>query len=285
MKYRLTLTIALLSVLAFSCQKELNDPNGDPAGTDSTVTGQIARYASSTIRDNFEWHIQEFSYNAANKLEKRFVVSKVKDLSGTIKVYQGTQLFYRDGTGRVNRFTATSDNGLMEFRFNYTGAGQVQSLVSSLPSVSNSAIDSVVYTYSANNKVTRLDFYLKDPANPSQLLLQAYETYTWDSGGNLETRKTYNGDPISGFILGITYMYAYDTKSNPLYHETLGIPFLPYEWLFHSPHNFREQQNDYSSPFVQDDGLTYTLEYNASLMPVSWKQSNDTLNITKYQYK
>lgn len=279
------LLLTAICLLALSCQKELSDPNGEPAGTDSTANGQITRYASSTIRDNFEWHVQEFSYNALNKLEKRFVISKIKDQSGTIKVYQGTQQFYRDGSGRVNRFTATSDKGLIEFRFNYTGSGQIQSLVSSIPSVSNTTIDSVVYQYSQNNKVVRLDFYLKDPVIPSQLLLQAYESYTWDSGGNLETRKTYNGDPVSGFILGITYTYFYDTKPNPLYHETLGIPFVPYEWLFHSPHNFREQQNDYSSPFVQDDGLTYALEYNADLMPVAWKQSNDTLSVTKYTYQ
>lgn len=282
-----TYLLITISLLAVACQKELNDPNGDPAGTDSTVAGLITRYASSTIRDNFEWHVQEFSYGTGSNsgLEKRFSIFRIKDLTGTIKETQGTQIFFRDVNGRVTRFTATSDQGLLEYRFNYTGSGQIQSLVSSLPAAGNMMIDSVVYSYSSTNKVTRMDFYQKDPVNPSLLLLQAYETYTWDAGGNLETRKTYNGDPVSGFILGITYSYAYDTKPNPLYHETLKIPFLPYEWLFHSPHNFREQQNDYSSPFVQDDGLMYNLEYNADGMPVSWKKTNDTLSVTKYRYQ
>lgn len=286
MKIQVAILLLLLAGLG-SCQREIDFSLDSNNGADSTQTGMISRYQSTYRPDNFDWHIMDFRYDSEKRLLTRKMVFRIKRPDGSITTEAGSFQYFRDATGRVTRIGSDPDTASLQFYVNYENAGseKVQSLISvRKQGATSKVIDSIVYFYTSDNRVSRMDFYMRNPATPDLLEIGGYELYTHDLAGNLLTRKVYNGDNATGYVLGITYTYGYDNKPNPLYHGTLRIPFLPYEWLFHSPNNMKEQWNDYTSPFVPDDGLTYTIEYNTLLKPVSYTKSGDTVNFTKYFY-
>ncbi len=274
MKTSLCVLVFFLSVLLFSCQKEVDSTN--PNTNTNTNTGD--KLVKVVDKDGTNSTVTTYSYDAQGRITEE----KITGMWGGIDVGYTTKVKRNSSgiiTSKIEIDPTFSVDSVVTF-FHYS-SGKYTSSVSSITFFGFTSSDSTIYSYNSSGKIIKDETYLSINGSPFALTLK--NDYTYDAGGNLLSDKRSNYDlATSTFTEEYTLSYTYDTKTSPL---VLGNEAILMYILYYAGPNNPTGYNyvEPASPMNNESAaLTYT--YNAANKPSTAVQTSgtSTLNVTFY---
>jgi hypothetical protein len=274
----------MLLMTFFSCQKELSLEPADPSVTTDNA-GLLKKVVTYYLPENLDYLTYDYAYDNANRISQITITQKIKYSNNTVSVITGSSNFQRDTLGRITLITTLPDTSKSYVLIRYVDSISLKAASATIYRMSGAvaiAIDSTIFEYSADNRVIKTSQYFRQSNN--SLKLATYQTYSYDTKGNILEKQLYQDDNNNGvFVPSLRYTWEYDNNENPRFQNDIALFYWGYNWpTAGSPANVIRQKNDY--PNTQDDELNYAYQYNISRKPIEEKNIPDGNNITKYFY-
>jgi hypothetical protein len=275
---KLLVTISLLSIILFSCQKEVDFVNGSGGGGGGgTTAGLLSKLVSKSGTDS---SILAFGYNSSKKL----ITLSISDMTGEI-IQQRAE---RNAQGIIQKVIIKSDIyqqvGLDSIITVVTSnGGRYISEVTTFDLFGFILKDSIALIYDGTGKVITEKSYTDVGIGIYEEVGKVDYTY---SGNNVSTIKNYSYDASTGtYTLEESYTYdQYDNKVSPIYFGmeafVFGSPF------FISSNNPTKSTITYTGSPIENYTTTYT--YNTSNKPLtatSLVQPGNTTTTATYYYQ
>lgn len=219
---RILLTLSVISsVFLFSCQKEVdfaNSGNNGNSGNPGSSSGKMLYKTES--KNGSETATTFYTYNAAKKI----VNEKITGTSQGIDVGNEYR-YYRNASGIITSYTQISaelaqsgvDSVTTTVHYS-TSLSRYTSTVSSWNFSGIDVLDSTVFVYGSNGKVTSSEIYQAIPllGGAGYDLLEKIK-YTYSGNGNMSQQDFYVPDPSTGSEdLVATVKYTFDNKTSAL---------------------------------------------------------------------
>lgn len=206
---KLLVIIPLLSIILFSCQKEVDFLNGDGGGG-GTAGNRLVKSVSKEGSDSV---VTIYTYNSNGKLInlKSTGVSGGQDAGNELR-------FYRNGSGIITRIVQLNPN------FVTAGIDSVTTIVHYANSRYTSNVfsislygftlsDSTLHVYDGSGKLIRDEDY-QELTGVQPYELAAKTLYTYDALGNMKQIDVYSHDAATNSDdLAVTLKYIFDTKT------------------------------------------------------------------------
>jgi hypothetical protein len=219
MKTNLGVLLLVLSVLFFSCQKEVDFINGGGGGS---VSGN--RLVRSVSKEGTDSVVTVYTYNSTGKLinVKSTGVSGGQDAGNEYRYYRnGSGIITRTVQINPNLVTAGIDSVVTIVHY---ANGRYTSDVFSLSLFGFTVNDSTLHVYDASGKLIR-DEEFQELVGVQPYELTAKTLYTYDASGNVKQIDFYSHDAAtSSDDLIATLKYTFDTKTASI---SYGATLLP----------------------------------------------------------
>ena len=280
MKNLLTAVLGILSLVLFSCQKEVDEtlPNsgGNNGGTTGTkLTKTIEKLGADSVATVYR-------YNSSGKI---IAVDMVGVDAGQPYDYYLT--YVRNNSGIIQKQIIKSsdlvqfgvDSILYLVSYDATN-NRYKGAISNLSLFGIPLVDSIVFQYDGSGKlITEIDY--SDVGFGYAPSWKKVYTY---NGNNLGTEKYYSFDAnTNNYTLDYTSTYEYDTKTNPL-QFVADAPVFNLD-PFYSANNITKLtyvESDPTNNFVST--VSYT--YNSSNRPLTdVTTTGSEVTTTSYYYQ
>jgi len=274
--------IPVLMIVFVSCQKEIDWGLGNT----NTANKMLVKISSKT--GTTDSTTIEYSYDASKRIirEKTSGAAGGQDLGNDFVIN-------RNGSGiittTVQKAAALIAAGIdsVVTRFNYsTASSRYTSSIFELSIGGIGVIDSAVFAYDANGKITSDSHYMEIIGFPFPPFLALKNTYTY-SGPNLVSvaQNATTGPPAPPAPISLQ-AYTMDSKTNPLIIGNEAI-VLTRTGLFNANNPTKVVFTDLSGG-GQDFTMDYTYKYNSSNKPDSsygTRTPGGAVTATKYFYQ
>lgn len=206
----------LVSIILFSCQKEIHFGNGNGSGGGSgggTTGNTLVKTVSKTGTDSV---VTVYTYNSNKKIinQKITGIQQGTDAGNEYKYYRNTSgIITRYVQINANFISAGIDSVITIVHYD-AASSRYTSTVTDISLFGFTVTDSTVLVYDAAAKVTRTDVYQSIP------LIGGYDLslktkYTYAANGNVAQLDIY--DATSGTdVLASTIKYSFDAKTSAL---------------------------------------------------------------------
>lgn len=278
------LFLFFLAGFILSCEKETSvDSNG---GNSPDGTPQLVRVITTYLPENFDYYIREFGYDSNDLIHQVKSTFKIKRTNGTIDEIKGTTQFYRDNLNRIIRIGSFPDTSSINTLLHYIDASSIKvgsAVIVKNIGTSTLVLDSTVFEYGSNGKVSKSSHYLPDVNSIPQL--STYQIYQYDLNGNVISKALYQDDDANGsFEIALTYKWDYDDKLNPMFQDEIAYFQWGELWPdYSSKNNVIRQTNVYAN--TPSDELKYSYQYDQLLRPSFQLVLGDPANKTSYFYQ
>lgn len=215
MKYFISL--AIVTLLITSCQKDLVDPAGTPptGGGGGTSNGDLlVKAISITGADstviNMKWDsnkrlIQYLSSGKTNGIATDSKTDIIRESNGNIKKMINSPM---GGSAYVDSIVAYVYYQPGTSKIAYVKDINYSSLIGQFS-------DSIIITYNAAGKISSKETYFENFIT-GMMEKQSKNNYTYDAQGNLLTNVTSIADPVTGsYAPGFTITNSYDSHLAP----------------------------------------------------------------------
>lgn len=205
----------LVSIILFSCQKEVSFSGGSGGGTGGggTTGNTLVKTVSKTGTDSV---VTIYTYNAGKKLINQTITGMQQGVDA------GNEYrYYRNASGIITHYTQINPNlvvvgidSVTTFVHYDAAASRYTSTVAELSLFGFSVTDSTVLVYDAAGKVIRTDVYQSIP------LIGGYDLsirvkYTYAANGNVTQLDTYDATSGTDDLVS-TIKYTFDAKTSAL---------------------------------------------------------------------
>jgi hypothetical protein len=273
------ITLVLLTILFFSCEKEPVTPPEPPV----VVVGDLLESAVTTTgSDTYSY---TYGYDGANKLN---AVAFSSTKQGTSKT--DNMSITRNAGGIIESFTYKStafptglDNIL--YKIGYDAAlKQYTNNVGKYVVAGVTYTDSVTYTYATGNIVS-VETFEKENAGAYKKLRK--QDFTYDDKGNIATLKNYNyNSTTASYVAANQVVFEYDAKMNALKLGDEGHVLSLLE-LISANNQTKGTYTDLvnaTNSYVVNAEYAYNTKNRPSTAKITYPPSTVTLN-TVYKYK
>jgi len=208
MKTNLAVLLLLLSVMLFSCQKEVDFVNGNGGGNASG--NKLVRSVSKEGTDSV---VTVYTYNSTGKLinVKSTGISGGQDAGNEYRYYRnGSGIITRSVQINPNLVTAGIDSVVTIVHY---ANSRYTSNVFSLSLFGFTVNDSTLHVYDGSGKVIRDEDY-QELVGVQPYELTAKTLYTYDAAGNVTKIEIYSHDASTNSDdLVATLKYTFDNKT------------------------------------------------------------------------
>lgn len=263
--------IALI-ILTMGCQKELSlDLNSQPGL--KIQSGLLEKMEWVSMPQNQVYLTYQFSYDDSGRVS-RIVTNYAYPSGNNLITASGISDLVRDQLGRTIVINYTPDTVAAKAVFTYQGSTRKLNHVILIRNQTqgSAVLDSLVYTYQQET-LSRTDQFNRQPNG--QFRKTGYQEYSWDTNGNLLSKRTYQDDDGNGlFEPSIRYSWTYDSNPNPVPHTDPAMAYWSFLWpTCMSVNNVTKQMNYYPPNGGPDDELNYTYQYDTNKKPIAQTQT------------
>lgn len=283
MKRKLITAVFFLSILFFSCQKEIDWGIGGGAAQ------KLVRVKSKTGTDTTQI---DYSYDASGRLirEKTSGVGNGINLDNDLIINRNSSGIITTTVQKSAVLVLAGIDSIVT-RFNYNnGTSRYTSSVFNVPVPGFPVTDSAVYTYNSAGRITSDEHYLQIGGLPIPLppVLALRNTYTYSADGkNLvsitQEAATAPGGPLSP---ATAQTFTFDTRINPLIILNEGI--LTARTSLYNANNATQVVMTNSIDPSQNFTMDITYGYSSNNKPdssVSTRTPGGAVTISKYFYQ
>lgn len=283
MKRKLITAVFFLSILFFSCQKEIDWGIGGGAAQ------KLVRVKSKTGTDTTQI---DYSYDASGRLirEKTSGVGNGINLDNDLIINRNSSGIITTTVQKSAVLVLAGIDSIVT-RFNYnSGTSRYTSSVFNVPVPGFPVTDSAVYTYNSAGRITSDEHYLQIGGLPIPLppVLALRNTYTYSADGkNLvsitQEAATAPGGPLSP---ATAQTFTFDTRINPLIILNEGI--LTARTSLYNANNATQVVMTNSIDPSQNFTMDITYGYSSNNKPdssVSTRTPGGAVTISKYFYQ
>lgn len=281
---KLMFFISLITFFCISCQKEFSIESGETDLVRGNI-GLLSKVIVTYLPDSLDYLSHEYFYDTAKRVNRIVTTQKSRQSGGVVTEKTKAVQFQRDNYGRIVRITSFPDTSSYYTVFLYDNAPSnkvVSATVYQRTGYFSVLITSTLFEYNTSNRVLRTSQYYPQATN--SLKLTAYQTYLYDSRGNIIEKQLYQDDLNNGTLVpSLRYRWEYDNRINPRYQKEVALFYWDANWpTTGSPSNAIKQLNYY--PNSPNDELLNTFQYDSKGRPLFELRKPDATNITKYFY-
>lgn len=264
---KLLVIIPILSIVLFSCQKEIDFVNGGGGGG-SASGNRLVKTVSKTGSDSV---VTVYTYNSNGKL----INVKSTGMSGGQDAGNEDR-YYRNGSGIITRvvqlnpnFASAGIDSVITI-VHYAGSRYTND-VTSLSLFGFTVNDSTVHVYNASGKVIEDDEY-QELVGVQPYELTTKTLYTYDAAGNVTQMDLYSHDAATNTDdLVATLKYTFDNKTAAISYgvDAIGVGQVD---LVSVNNIIKAEFIDHSDPannFIFD----FTYSYNSNNRPATGTQT------------
>ncbi len=277
------MSAAAIAMLALtSCQKEIDDENGNGGNTTVQAGTRLLKTVTISGADSTQTN---FTYNGAGKI----TYYAASGISGGQPVDLRISLV-RNTAGIIQK-QITKSVDLLAFgidsivsNVNYDAASsRYKNAITMISIFGFTLMDSIAFNYDAGGKLLSQIDYLDDGSGMGyEPITKSEFTY---AGNNLLTQKVYSYDTnSSAFVLEETYTFEYDAKINPLQFAA-EAPIMGMSQFYSASNVSKTTMVSATTPadnFVSN--VTYT--YNTANRPLTGIETDGTSTATTtYTYQ
>jgi hypothetical protein len=279
MKTTLAIICIALSILIWSCQKEIDWGSGSSGLLMKTVT-----------KSGTDSTVVEYSYDGA----KRLVREKMKGVVGGTDVDNDLTI-YRTSAGIITKTVQKSallllaglDSIITTYNYN-TSTNRYTSAVFSVTLFGTTIRDSAAFTYDAGGRIGSDEHF--ESLGPLPYIPAFKQVYTYSTNGTNLIRidqSAYDASIVS-YRPFAEQIYTYDDKNNPLRLNTKGEAAILARSLSYSANNARISEfvdvNDATNNTTTISVYTYNVFGKPSTM-TSTETMSGTVSNTAYYYQ
>lgn len=284
---RIALTsFAFISIVLFSCQKEVDFANKNTGGTGGdNAPGLLVKTVQQMGSDSL---VTVYGYDSNKKLIS-LKKTGVDDQGDPVNTEYH---FHRTASGIIRDYSTLSPD-LVSVGIDsittvvHSSSSRYTSYVISVNIPGFVLLDSSAFAYDASGRITTEKFYESPSGSGSDYYLSGIVNYTYSGSGNVAAFDIHDLDQSGSEIFtAATSNITYDSKINPLQIGNEGLLLEHPEWT--SVNNILSEQGSDSNGPADDQTATITYTYNSSNKPIKGVTTitpGNTVSNTLYYYQ
>jgi hypothetical protein len=279
------LLFSLITLLLFSCQKEVDWSNSSNNTSDNNSTTGIL-LTKMVFKTGSDSLVYTYGYDS----NKKIISMKQAGIDDQGDAVNTEYHYHRNASGMVTDYSII-DPDLVSYGIDsitvivHSNSSRYTSYVLNVNVPGYVLLDSSSFVYNSSGKIIGEDFYESPLGDGSDYYLVQKTNYSYTSRGDLSRLDIHDFDETgTETFTASTFNINYDSKINPAYAGNEGFVLGQLDWV--SPNNIISEQLQDSNGSVDDQSVTLTYTYNSTDRPetcaINGVPDNTVTNISYY---